>query len=132
MEVPQHLWHVQSAEGHERSQIDRSRQLAAVVAERILGQLRCVNDTSGVFTKQLTGRRDLDLLLGPIEQLDSELFLQLADRHREGRLHDVRSLRRAREVHLAGNGEEVLELTEFHLQKLSPMLIIQIKTPHWT
>jgi hypothetical protein len=45
-----------------------------------------------------------------LEQLDPQLCLELADLLRERGLGDVQGLGRAREVALAGDGPEVLQL----------------------
>jgi hypothetical protein len=85
-----------------------------------------------MLAKKLTRRRDCDLLLGPIKQLDTELVLQLAHRCGQGRLNDVYALCGSREVHLAGYCDEVLELSKFHLPRLSISEMEHIKNIRWT
>jgi hypothetical protein len=72
-----------------------------------------------VLTKEFAGRGHSDLLFGPVEQFDPQFLFQLAHRCRERGLHNVHSRSGAREVHLAGDGDEVLELAKFHSPTLS-------------
>ena len=55
-----------------------------------------------------------DAALGAVEELDAELLLELADLLAYCRLRDVQALRRAAEVQLLGDGDEVPQVTEFH------------------
>jgi hypothetical protein len=45
------------------------------------------------------------------EQLDADRRFQLRDRLREGRLCDVKSPRRRRDLSLVGHGDEVLQVS---------------------
>jgi hypothetical protein len=56
---------------------------------------------------------------GSVEQFDPQLFLKLAERGGQGGLHDVHLLSGPGEVHLGRDGDEVFELTKFHVQNLS-------------
>ena len=56
------------------------------------------------------GLRQRDDAARPLEQLDAELGLELADRLRERRLADVQALGRAPEVQLLADREEVAQV----------------------
>ena len=114
MKLAENLGHIEPAERYHRPDVDGSRQRATVVTDRIPGQPRRLDHPARVFPKELTGRRDLDLLPGPVEQFDAEFLLQLAHRCGERGLDDMNPLRGAGEVHLARYRDEVLELTELH------------------
>ena len=114
MELSQYPWHIEPAERDEGSEINCSGQLTVVDAHRILGQPSGLDHASGTLAKLLTGRSDLELLFRPVEQFHPKFLLQLAHRCRQGGLDDMDLLCGSREVHLAGNGNEVLQLTEFH------------------
>src|SRR5438067_1298728 len=55
----------------------------------------------------------------PLEQRDPQLVLERADLAAQRRLRDVQPGGRASYVALLGNGDEVLELREAHVRKLS-------------
>lgn len=58
--------------------------------------------------------REMHAPLVTLEQRHAELLLQRADLGAQRRLRDVKSLSRAREAKLLGNGDEVSEMTQFH------------------
>ena len=60
--------------------------------------------------ESFAGDSELDLLTGAIEQLHTELTLQLRDGGRDGGLHDVDAPRRPGEAALDGDRNEVLDL----------------------
>jgi hypothetical protein len=51
-----------------------------------------------------------------VEELDAELPLELADLLAERRLRDLEALRRAAEVQLLGDGDEVAQPPEVELE----------------
>ena len=55
-----------------------------------------------------------DASLGPVEQPDAELLLELADLLADRGLRHVQALRRAAEVQLLRDRDEVPQVTEFH------------------
>ncbi len=59
-----------------------------------------------------TGLGQLDVVRGPVQQLGSELLLEQPHLATERRLRDMQPLRRAGEVPLLGDGDEVLQPTE--------------------
>lgn len=61
--------------------------------------------------KAFAGDGELDLLTGAIEQLHTELTLQLRDRCRDRGLHDVDAACRAGEAPLDGDRHEVFDLS---------------------
>ena len=67
-----------------------------------------------VLKEDLAGRRQRDLAFGTVEQFDAKFLFQPADRCREGRLHNVYPLGGPGEVQLGGDGDEVLQVAEFH------------------
>ena len=76
---------------------------------RDLGQHRL-----GVHEQVGAGRGQLDAARGPPKQRQPELRLQPPDLLRERRLGDVERLGRAREVPVARDRREVLELPQLH------------------
>jgi hypothetical protein len=61
------------------------------------------------------GLRQRDAPGRAIEQPHAELPLEPGDRRAERLLRDVQSLRRAREVQLLGDGDEVPQLAQLHI-----------------
>src|SRR4030095_5259463 len=52
--------------------------------------------------------------LGPVEQLDAELFFQLAYLLTQGRLADVETYGGAAEMQFFSHGDEVTQVAKFH------------------
>src|SRR6185312_2793101 len=67
-----------------------------------------------VLQEDLTGSGECDLTPGPVEQRYAKLFLELGDRHRQCRLHDVNPLGGPGEAQFGGHGDEVFEVTQLH------------------
>jgi hypothetical protein len=57
-------------------------------------------------------------MLGPPKQGDAECIFKLLDLSRQRRLGNMRALGCPTEMKLLGNGEEVAQLTKFHLSIL--------------
>ena len=69
---------------------------------------------AGVAQERLAGGGELDAAAGALEQPDPQLGLEGADLLAERRLGDVQTSRRAPEVQLLGDGDEIAKLAEFH------------------
>jgi hypothetical protein len=52
-----------------------------------------------------------------VDQCRADVLLELADLGADPGLADVHALGRAREVRLLGHRDEVLELSQFHIQR---------------
>jgi hypothetical protein len=67
----------------------------------------------------LAVRREADEALPALDDRHAELLLELPDAARQRGLRHVAGLGRAGEVLLAGEGDEVLELTDIHGVRLA-------------
>ncbi len=64
--------------------------------------------------EQLAGFGQFDLPPVAVEQRDAKLALDRLDLQAQGRLADVQAFRRAAEVQLLGDRDEITELAKFH------------------
>jgi hypothetical protein len=89
--------------------------------QRVLAALRDLLDAGGLLDHRLrlpddlvAERRHADLVRAALEDAHAELFLELLDRHAQGRLRDEAGLGRPAEVLLAGHGDDVAEFGQGH------------------
>ena len=87
---------------------------AGVLVHRRAGAADVGEDRLRAGEQLLPGGRDLDAGAGALEQLQPELALEPAHLLRERGLGDVELLGRAREVAMARDRREVLELPQVH------------------
>ena len=66
----------------------------------------------GMHGHLLTGRRDRNRAIGPVDQLSAQVRFELADRVAKSRLGDKAALRGTSEMLGLREGEEVLQLSE--------------------
>ena len=89
--------------------------LAALDAPRLARRvLDGVEDLARAHEERRPGRGQLDLALVAQQQLRADLLLELADLLAQRRLGHVQALRRAAEVQLLGDGDEVAQVSELH------------------
>ena len=107
--------------GHERvhrraDEADRQPpDLAALHPPRLArGVLDGVEDLARAHEERRAGRGQLDLALVAQQQRRADLLLELADLLAQRRLGHVQALRRAAEVQLLGDGDEVAQVAELH------------------
>ena len=107
--------------GHERvhrraDEADREpADLAALDAPRLARRvLDGVEDLARAHEERRPGRGQLDLALVAQQQRRADLLLELADLLAQRRLGHVQALRRAAEVQLLGDGDEVAQVAELH------------------
>ena len=67
----------------------------------------------------LPGRGQGDVPRGAVDERDADLVLEALDLLRERGLRDVQARRRAREVPLVGERDQVAQLAQFHMEHLS-------------
>ena len=79
------------------------------------GHLGLLEDPPRLLEHRGAGLRQLDAAVGPLQEPDPELGLELADLLAHRGLRDVQALGRAAEVQLLGDGDEVAEVPELHL-----------------
>ena len=84
------------------------------VARRVAGHLRLLEHAAGLRQQRPSRIGEQDAALRAVEQLHAELGLELADLLADGGLRDVQALRRAPEVQLLGDSDEVPQVAEFH------------------
>ena len=84
---------------------------STVVAEDVvdLGQ-----DPAGPRHERPPGLGDRNAASGPLDEREADLLLEPPDLLRQRRLGDVLARRRAREVLLVGERDEVAQLAKFH------------------
>lgn len=94
------------------------------------GFVDCGEDCLGVYQEGLTGIGQADAAGMADEEGRVDLALEGADLLGEGRLLDVELLRRTRDVALAGDGDEIAEMTQFHgyLSDMDMPFIIYLRT----
>ncbi len=78
------------------------------------GGLQGVQCDAGLGEQDVPGRGPGDTVGGPLEQRDTQLGLQAADRPGQGRRGDAQPLGGAREVQLLGDRHEVAQGTRLH------------------
>src|SRR3954452_23583596 len=79
-----------------------------------LGGVGELEHPARLFEQRGAGFGEHDAAGGAVEDLDAELDLELADLFADGGLGDVEAFGGAPEVQLLRDGDEVLELSEFH------------------
>ena len=80
----------------------------------LANRLRLCQDVATVSQQILALGRELDATTDSIEELHSELRLQVADLAREGRLADVDVLGGPRDAALLGDAHEIAEMPKLH------------------
>jgi len=70
-------------------------------------------DAPRVIEEALASGRELGVSAGAVEECDADLILERPDLARQVRLADAEALRRAREMQLLGEGDEVPILPQF-------------------
>jgi hypothetical protein len=105
---------IQCSPGHQGAQGDGTGELITECIHRSPRPVSGVDDFPGVLQEDLAGGCERDLSFGTVEQFDAKFLLQPPDRCREGRLHNVDTLGRPREVQLGGHGDEVLQVAQLH------------------
>ena len=88
----------------------RPRRLVRVAGGE-LGDLGLVEHAAGLHEQGGAGHGERHAAVGPVEQADSELGLELADLLAHGRLRDVQTLGGAAEVQLLGDRDEVPQMS---------------------
>jgi hypothetical protein len=89
--------------------------------EFLLEGLPVVEDEMRPFQHALAFGGQADVALAALHDGNAQLLLQLADAARERGLRDVAGLGRAGEMLFARKGSEILELTDIHDRRNSPM-----------
>ena len=114
--VGHHLDHVEGAgQSLDQSQAQPSTAQAGQRVQLFLGMVHIGEDALGQRHEQFTGRGQPHRAAGPAEQLGAYVLLQPRDLLTEGGLRDVAVRGSPGEVATLGNGEEVLQVTQFHL-----------------
>jgi len=70
---------------------------------------------AGMRVEEAAGLGELERPAAALEQQHPQVILQLLDLPGQRRLGDVQALGRAREVQLLGDGNEVTQVTQFHV-----------------
>lgn len=130
VEPRQHRRQVHYVEALQAADGQRAAQQPLHGGDRVTRRLDGAQRPARLGQQRPSRLGELDLAGGTQEQRRSQLHLQRADRRRETGLGDVHPARGPREVALLGDGDEVLELAEFH--DSSPAALNEITSLRWT
>src|SRR4029079_3689838 len=109
----------------------------AGAACRLAGDLGLADHAPRLLEQDGTRGSEGDAAMRAVQQQHAELGLELADLLAHCRLSDVQPLRRAPGVQLLGDGDEVSEMSQFHVSTVPLMRpLVDVNRPHnpirWT
>ena len=113
-EMAQRARHARGQRVREVADAQAHRHAIASVAGRLLRHFGVAQDVARLLEQRDAGGGERDAALGAVEQLDSELLLELAYLLAHRGLGHVEALGGAAEVQFLGHGDEVPQMTEFH------------------
>jgi hypothetical protein len=94
------------------------RQLSKLSPVDALGFSHCLiaglQDPAGINQKRFSSLCQCDPLPLSLEQVNSELALEVLDLFAEGRLRYVQPIRRMGKIQLLGRGDKVFKMSNFH------------------